>query len=46
MPDAIRMILLCLAFVLFLLADVNVATPRTSLGWLGLAFLTAAIWLK
>jgi hypothetical protein len=46
MPDTIRIILLCLAFVLFLLAGFNIATPRTSLGWLGLAALTLALWLR
>jgi hypothetical protein len=52
MPETFRVILLCLAFVLFLLAGFNVPTapptapPRLSLGWLGLAALTAALWLR
>lgn len=44
--DTFRIILLCLAFVLFLLAGAEVTTPRLSLGWLGLAALTIAVWLK
>ena len=40
-----RLILLVFAFVLFVLASLNVSYPRISFGWLGLAFLTLAIWL-
>jgi hypothetical protein len=46
MPDTFRIILFALAFVLFLLAGFNVAAPRWSLGWLGLAALTLALWLR
>lgn len=38
----LHIVLLVLAFVLFLLAGVNVGHPRVSLGWLGLACLAAA----
>lgn len=40
-----HLILLVFAFVLFVLAGLNVAVPRVHLGWLGLACLTAAEWL-
>jgi hypothetical protein len=46
MPETFRLIMLCLAFVLFVLAGLNIATPRASLGWLGLACLTLALWLR
>ena len=46
MSDQFRIVLLCLAFVLFLLAGFNVNPPRAALGWLGLAALTLALWLK
>jgi hypothetical protein len=42
----IHLIFLVLAFVLFLLAALNVSYPRVSFGWLGLAFLTLAVWLR
>jgi hypothetical protein len=42
----IQLIFLVLAFVLFLLAGLNVSYPRVSFGWLGLAFLTFAIYLR
>jgi hypothetical protein len=40
----VRIIFLALAFVLFVLSGLNVGHPRVSLGWLGLAFLTLALW--
>lgn len=40
-----HLILLVLAFVLFLLRALGIAAPRTDLGWLGLACLTLAEWL-
>lgn len=46
MPETIRLILLCFAFVAFLLAGFEVPTARYSLGWFGLAALTAALWLR
>lgn len=46
MPETFRVILLVFAFVLFVLAGLNVSTPRTNFGWLGLAALTAALWFK
>ena len=41
----IRLVLLVLAFVLFLLAAANVSYPKVSFGWLGLACLAVAVWL-
>lgn len=41
----IHLILLVFAFVFFLLAAFNVSFPKVSFGWLGLAFLTLALWL-
>ena len=47
MNENLRAILIVLSIVLFLLAGVNVPTPaRVSLGWLGLAALAAALWLR
>lgn len=46
MPETVRIILLCFAFVLFMLAGCEISTPRFSLGWLGLAALTVALWLR
>jgi hypothetical protein len=47
MTENIRAILIVLAVVLFLLAGVNVPQPpRVSLGWLGLAALAIAVWLR
>lgn len=52
MNAPLHLIFLVLAFVLFLLAGLGVLTPvqpppqsRWNLGWLGLAFLTLALWL-
>jgi hypothetical protein len=42
----IQLVFLVLAFVLFLLAGLNVSYPRVSFGWLGLAFLTLGVWLR
>jgi hypothetical protein len=42
----LRMILLAFALVMFLLAGLSVKTLRVEFGWLGLAFLTAALWLR
>lgn len=42
----IRLVLLVLAFVLFLLAGLNVSYPRVNFIGLGLASLTAALWLR
>ena len=39
-----RVILLAFAFALFVLAGLNITHPRCNLGWLGLAFLTLALW--
>lgn len=42
-----NLIFLVLAFVLFLLAGLNIPTPpRLNLGWLGLACLTLGLWLR
>jgi hypothetical protein len=41
----VALLFLIFAFVLFVLAGINVSTPRLSLGWLGMACLTVAIWL-
>jgi hypothetical protein len=41
----VRVVLLALAFALFLLSGLNVNAPRVSLGWLGLACLTLAQWV-
>lgn len=41
----LHLILLVLAFVLFLLAGVNVSYPRVQFGWLGLASLTLSMLL-
>jgi hypothetical protein len=43
-PQQLQLVFLVFAFVLFALAGVNVGHPRVSLGWLGLAFLTLALW--
>lgn len=51
MGTPLHLIFLVLAFVLFVLAGLGVGTPpipppaRWNLGWLGLAFLTLALWL-
>ncbi len=42
----IQTILLVFAFVFFVLAAFEVNFPHVTLGWLGMAFLTAALWLK
>lgn len=44
MASPVHLILLVLAFVLFLVSAFNVSLPRVNLGWLGLAFLTLALW--
>jgi hypothetical protein len=41
----VHLILLAFAFVLFVLAGLGIAHLRLQFGWLGLAFLTAALWL-
>jgi hypothetical protein len=43
--STIHLILLVFAFVLFVLAGLRVSHLRVDLGWLGLAFLTLALWL-
>jgi hypothetical protein len=40
-----HLIMLVFAFVFFVLSGLNVGHPRVSLGWLGLACLTLALWL-
>lgn len=45
MASSLRLVLLVFAFVLFVLAGLNVPATRVQLGWLGLALLTAALWL-
>lgn len=45
MGTPIHLIFLVLAFLLFVLAGLGIAHPRYQLGWLGLAFLTLALWL-
>ena len=45
MNAPVRLILLVFAFVLFVLAGLEVSRPRVNFGWLGLALLTAALWL-
>lgn len=45
MSTPLHLIFLILAFVLFVLAGLNVKHLRFDLGWLGLAFLTLALWL-
>ena len=42
----IHLILLVFALVFFILAGLDVSYPRVSFGWLGLAFLTVALWLR
>jgi hypothetical protein len=44
MIPKLRLIFLILAFLLFLLTSFGVSHPRCQLGWLGMAFLTLAIW--
>jgi len=43
--SALHLILLAFAFVLFVLAGFKMGEPRWKLGWVGLAFLTLALWL-
>jgi hypothetical protein len=45
MASSLRLILLVFAFVLFVLAAIDIPSPKVKLGWLGLALLTAAVWL-
>ena len=42
--ETLHLVLLAFAVVLFLLAGCNVSHPKVSLGWLGLALLTIALW--
>jgi hypothetical protein len=42
----VRLILLAFALVFFVLAAGNIAHPRVNFGWLGLALLTVALWLR
>jgi len=46
MTAPIHLIFLILAFLLFLLAGFGVSYGRLNLGWLGLASLTLALWLR
>jgi len=46
MTAPLRQIFFVLAFVLFVLAGIGVVHPRYNLGFLGLAFLTLALWLQ
>src|SRR4051812_32397576 len=41
----LHLTLLVFAFVLFVLAGIGVGDPRFNFGWLGLAFLTLALWI-
>jgi hypothetical protein len=41
----LHLIFLVLALVSFFLKGVGVGHPKADLGWLGLAFLTLALWL-
>jgi hypothetical protein len=43
--NVFHLIMLVFAFVFFVLAALNIGPPRLSLGWLGMAFLTLALWL-
>jgi hypothetical protein len=43
--NELRLIFLVFAFVLFVLAGLGLTTMRLNFGWLGLAFLTLALWL-
>lgn len=45
MATTLHLVFLILAFLLFVLTAVGVSHPRCNLGWLGLAFLTLALWL-
>ena len=40
-----RLIFLVFAFVLFVMAGLNISHPKANFGWLGLALLTLALWL-
>jgi hypothetical protein len=42
----IYIILVVLAFLLFLFAALGIRHQRVDFGWLGLAVLTAALWLR
>jgi hypothetical protein len=44
MQATLRLIFLAFAIVLFLLAGFSISTTKLNFGWLGLAFLTAALW--
>ena len=41
----VHLVLLAFSFVLFVLAGLGVTHLRFQFGWLGLALLTAALWL-
>jgi hypothetical protein len=45
MMTTLHLVLLAFAFVLFVLAGLNVGHPRFNLGWLGLACLTLSMWV-
>jgi hypothetical protein len=45
MSLTLHLIFLVFAFVLFVLAGLGIEHPRANFGWIGLAFLTAALWL-
>jgi hypothetical protein len=44
MSSTVHLILLAFAFVLFVIAGLGISHPRIAFGWLGLAFLTLALW--
>jgi hypothetical protein len=46
MVTSIRTILIVLAFLLFIFSAFGVKHNRIEFGWLGLAILTAALWLR
>jgi hypothetical protein len=46
MTNTVRLVLLAFAVVLFLLAGCGISHPRAHFGWLGLALLTIALWLR
>lgn len=43
--STVHLVLLAFSFVLFVLAGLGVTHLRFQFGWLGLALLTAALWL-
>jgi hypothetical protein len=40
-----HLVFLVFAFVFFVIAALGISHPRLSFGWMGLAFLTLALWL-